>query len=231
MTASSSTELVLENLKRIRADVEETCLSCGRDPSEVSLMAVTKTVSAERVNTALDAGVTLLGENRAQELLEKFEKYRAVPEQIHFIGHLQTNKVRQVIDKVGMIESVDSARLAYEIERCAAARNKVMDILVEVNIAGEKSKSGVLPEALDELLDEVSAMPHLNFRGIMVIPPVGEGAKYFEQAHNLLIDIKGKKMDNRNVNILSMGMSSDYREAVKSGSNIVRIGRALFGER
>lgn len=226
-----SVERVRENLKEIRFRVEEACVKCGRDPSQVTLMAVTKTVPAELVNAAVAEGVTLLGENRAQELLEKFDSYFLPPEQIHFIGHLQTNKVRQVIDKVGMIESVDSVRLAAEIERCAAARGRTMEVLVEVNLAKEGSKGGALPEQLDELIDEIAGFEHLKLRGLMTIPPAGSGARYFEQAQKLLIDIQGKKLDNRNMSVLSMGMSSDYPEAIQFGSNIIRIGRGLFGER
>lgn len=231
MMGNSSAELIRERLKEIRFQIEDTCVKCGRRPEDVTLMAVTKTVPAELVNVAVAEGITLLGENRAQELLEKFDTYTLPAEQIHFIGHLQTNKVRQVIDKVGMIESVDSLRLATEIERCAAARGKVMEVLLEVNIAAEPSKNGVLPGELDYLLEGIAGMPHLKIRGIMVIPPAAEGPRYFELAQKLLIDIQGKKLDNRNVNILSMGMSFDYREAIRFGSNIVRIGRGLFGER
>ena len=231
MTENSSAESIKERFERIQSQIVDTCRQCGRDPSDVTLMAVTKTVPAELVNEAIDAGISLLGENRAQELLQKFESYRLPAEQIHFIGHLQTNKVRQIIDKVGMIESVDSLKLAKEIDHCSAAHGKIMEILLEVNLAREVSKSGVLPEKIDEVLEGISSLSHLKLRGIMVIPPVLEGARYFEQAEKLLIDIQGKKLDNRNVNILSMGMSSDYLEAIRFGSTVVRIGRGLFGER
>ena len=130
-----------------------------------------------------------------------------------------------------MIESVDSVRLAAEIERCAAARGRTMEVLVEVNLAKEGSKGGALPEQLDELIDEIAGFEHLKLRGLMTIPPAGSGARYFEQAQKLLIDIQGKKLDNRNMSVLSMGMSSDYPEAIQFGSNIIRIGRGLFGER
>jgi len=231
MMENNLVDPIRERLKKIRSEVEAVCLECGRDPSEVTLMAVTKTVPAEVVNLAIKEGVTLLGENRAQELLAKYETYALPAEKIHFIGHLQTNKVRQIIDKVGMIESVDSLRLAEEIDRCAAAKGLTMEILLEVNIAEEPSKSGLLPEEIDSVLEGIGKLEHVKLRGLMVIPPVGEGARYFERARNLLIDIRAKKLDNSNMNILSMGMSSDYADAVRFGSNIVRIGRALFGER
>ena len=231
MMENSLVDQIRERLRKIRAEIEEVCLECGRDPSEVTLMAVTKTVPAEVVNLAIEEGITLLGENRAQELLAKYETYSLPAKQIHFIGHLQTNKVRQIIDKVGMIESVDSLRLAEEIDRCAAAKGITMDILLEVNIAEEPSKSGLLPGEIDSVLEGIGKLEHVKLRGLMVIPPVGEGALYFERANKLLIDIRAKKLDNSSMSILSMGMSSDYTDAIRFGSSIVRIGRGLFGER
>lgn len=231
MKERKSVEAAAERLKEIRFQIEEACVKAGRNPSEVTLMAVTKTVEPELVNAAIGAGVTLLGENRAQELLTKYGDYALDWNSIHFIGHLQTNKVRQIIDKVSMIESVDSERLAAEIDRCAREQGRVMEILLEVNIAGEASKTGVKPEELDGLIDMVQTCPNLRLRGFMVIPPFGEGPRYFEAAQKLLIDRRGKKLDNRSVNILSMGMSSDYADAIRYGSSIVRIGRGLFGER
>lgn len=231
MTENRSSDQVRENLKRIRFEIEETCSACGRDPNDVTLMAVTKTVSPELVNVALSEGVRLLGENRAQELVSKYEFYHTDFKQIHFIGHLQTNKVKQIIDKVSMIESVDSEHLAAEINRCAGLSGKTMEILLEVNLGGEQSKSGVAKEDLFELAEKVSRYPNLILRGLMVIPPVGEGARYFEQAQKLLIDMQAKKLDNRNVNILSMGMSADYIDAIRFGGTIIRVGRGLFGER
>jgi pyridoxal phosphate enzyme (YggS family) len=227
----SLADSVLSNLSEIKNNIEKACIRSGRNVSEITIMAVTKIISAEIVNIAIDNGITLLGENRAQELLEKYEDYHINKSGIHFIGHLQTNKVRQIIDKVSMIESVDSVHLAEEINRCAVQRGITMDILTEVNIAEEQSKSGVSLSDLDELIDKIHTLKNLRFRGIMVIPPVGQGTKYFEAANKLLIDIKGKKLDNNDINILSMGMSSDYAEAVECGSTIVRIGRSLFGER
>ena len=231
MMEKSLVDSVLAKLSEIQNNIEKACIRSGRNSSEVTIMAVTKTVPAEVVNIAIDHGITLLGENRAQELIQKYPDYHIDSSGIHFIGHLQTNKVRQIIDKVSMIESVDSLRLAEEINRCAEQRGVVMDVLTEVNIADEPSKTGATLYELHELIEAINSLKSLRFRGIMVIPPMSIGTRYFEAAQKLLIDIKGKKLDNNNINILSMGMSSDYVEAVECGSTIVRIGRSLFGER
>ena len=224
-----------ENVRRILEDVKQTARACGRDPEEIQVMAVTKTVPPERVNEAIDSGICLLGENRVQEFLEKYASYRKEGVDIHFIGHLQTNKVRQIIDKVSLIHSVDSLRLAQEIEKQAAARGLHMDVLVEVNIGGEESKSGVSPEELEPLLLEIAKFPHISVKGLMTIPPVCENvaeiAHYFAKMQQLFIDMKQKNMDNMNMSILSMGMSKDYKIAIQHGSTLIRIGTAMFGDR
>ncbi len=226
---------VRENVRSILQQVRQTALEAGRDPQQVQVMAVTKTVAPELVNAAIAEGITLLGENKAQELCEKYDSYCKEGVSIHFIGHLQTNKVRQIVDKVCMIESVDSVKLAREIERQCANIGKVMDVLVEVNIGAEESKSGVSPEQLPALLQEIGQFEHIRVRGLMAIPPVCEDeqqvSQYFSQMSQLFIDIKQKKYDNINMEILSMGMSADYPIAVQQGSNIVRIGTAMFGQR
>lgn len=226
---------VRENARSILQQVRQTALEAGRDPRQVQVMAVTKTVAPELVNAAIAEGITLLGENKAQELCEKYDSYCKEGVSIHFIGHLQTNKVRQIVDKVCMIESVDSVRLAREIERQCSNIGKVMDVLVEVNIGAEESKSGVSPEQLPALLQEIGQFEHIRVRGLMTIPPVCEDeqqvSQYFSQMSQLFIDIKQKKYDNINMEILSMGMSADYPIAVQQGSNIVRIGTAMFGQR
>ena len=226
---------VAQNVKKIAQDVREAALQAGRDPSEVQVMAVTKTVDPVLVNAAIGAGITLLGENKAQELCAKYDSYHKDGVQIHFIGHLQTNKVRQIVDKVSMVESVDSIKLAREIDRHCAAIGKVMDVLLEVNIGREENKTGVFPELLPALLEEAGKLEHIRVRGLMTIPPVCETEEevlqYFSQMRQLFIDIKQKKYDNISMEILSMGMSADYLAAVRCGSNIVRIGTAMFGQR
>ena len=226
---------VAQNVRAIMQQVRDTALQAGRDPSEVQVMAVTKTVDPVLVNAAIGAGITLLGENKAQELCAKYDSYQKDGGQIHFIGHLQTNKVRQIVDKVSMVESVDSIKLAREIDRHCAAIGKVMDVLLEVNIGREENKTGIFPELLPALLEEAGKLEHIRVRGLMTIPPVCETEEevlqYFSQMRQLFIDIKQKKYDNISMEILSMGMSADYLAAVRCGSNIVRIGTAMFGQR
>ena len=226
---------VAQNVRAIMQQVRDTALQAGRDPSEVQVMAVTKTVDPVLVNAAIGAGITLLGENKAQELCAKYDSYHKDGVQIHFIGHLQTNKVRQIVDKVSMVESVDSIKLAREIDRHCAAIGKVMDVLLEVNIGREENKTGIFPEFLPALLEEAGKLEHIRVRGLMTIPPVCETdeevLQYFSQMRQLFIDIKQKKYDNISMEILSMGMSADYLAAVRCGSNIVRIGTAMFGQR
>ena len=226
---------VAQNVRAIMQQVRDTALQAGRDPSEVQVMAVTKTVDPVLVNAAIGAGITLLGENKAQELCAKYDSYHKDGVQIHFIGHLQTNKVRQIVDKVSMVESVDSVKLAREIDRHCAAIGKVMDVLLEVNIGREENKTGIFPEFLPALLEEAGKLEHIRVRGLMTIPPVCETEEevlqYFSQMRQLFIDIKQKKYDNISMEILSMGMSADYLAAVRCGSNIVRIGTVMFGQR
>ena len=234
MQALSKQE-VAQNVSALQEQICQAAAAAGRDPAQVRLMAVTKTVDPELVNAAIDAGITLLGENKAQELCAKYDSYHKDGVEIHFIGHLQTNKVRQIVDKVQMIESVDSLPLAEEINKRCAALNKQMPILIEVNIGREESKSGVLPEDLPALLEEISKLPAVSVRGLMAIPPVCENneqvSQYFYQIQQLFVDIKQKKYDNINMEILSMGMSGDYQTAIAYGSNVVRIGTAMFGQR
>lgn len=220
--------------KEISENIENAAKSVNRAPEEITLMAVTKTVPPEKVNEAIEAGCTLLGENRVQELLEKYEQYdkRA---KIHFIGTLQTNKVKYIVDKVDMIESVDSVKLAEEIDKRCAAIGKIMDILLEVNIANEESKSGFDFDEIYDAIEQIDKFEHLRLRGFMTIGRFGaeieETRGYFQKMHALLVDIKSKKIDNKYISILSMGMSGDYTVAVQEGATIVRVGRGLFGER
>lgn len=226
---------VRENLSELRQRLSEEAKAAGRDPEEVRLMAVTKTVPPELVNIAWEEGVRLFGENRAQELLEKAEHYVFGPGCIHFIGTLQTNKVRQIIDKVSCIQSVNSLHLAREIEKRAAQAGKLMDVLLEVNIGGEASKTGADYGEVMELLEKISGFSSLRVRGLMCIPPFGreeaETEHYFERMHKIFVDIQAQKIDNISMEILSMGMTGDHRLAVRHGANLVRIGTGIFGKR
>lgn len=221
---------ISENLKRIRFDIEEAKAKYRKQDDVVRLMAVTKTVPYQRVNLAVGDGVTLLGENRVQEYLEKKDFYDKSAE-VHFIGHLQSNKVKYIIDSVAMIHSVDSIKLAAEIDRQAAKAGVVMDVLLEVNIGGEDTKSGVSPEGLRELIYETGELKNIRVKGLMTIPPPGESEESFYKMNGLFSDLKSERFENADMEILSMGMSADYALAVKYGSNIVRIGSGIFGAR
>lgn len=222
------------NYADIRSRLSAACKEAGVSTDSVILLAATKTVPAEVINHAMDSGIEYIGENRVQELLSKKKDLKATAHR-HFIGHLQTNKVKDIINEVEMIESVHSVKLAAEIEKCAAKAGKMMDVLLEVNIGGEQSKSGFTPDEAENAVAEISKMPHLRVKGLMTIPPVCESTKkqieYFTKMHKLFIDIRDKNMDNVNILYLSMGMSDDFELAVKCGANIVRIGTALFGKR
>ncbi|MBQ7096195.1 MAG: YggS family pyridoxal phosphate-dependent enzyme [Clostridia bacterium] len=203
--------------------------------SDTQLIAVTKTRTSEEINAAIACGVRHIGENRVQELLEKYDHIQRENVSIHLIGRLQTNKVKYIIDKVDLIHSVDSYRLAAEISKRASAINKVQDILVEINIGGEESKGGILPDELCDFLKNISSLPSLRIRGLMAIPPIQiephQNYEYFLKMRQLLVDISNKKLDNINMDILSMGMSDDYEDAIKAGSSFIRVGRGIFGQR
>ncbi len=170
MERSSSS--IVENLKRIQAEIQETAIQCGRNPADIQLMAVTKTVPAQLVNLAIDQGITLLGENRAQELTEKYPLYQKDKVDIHFIGHLQTNKVKAVVGKVSMIQSVDSLKLAQEISKHSHRHSITTGLLLEINIGGEQSKNGILPEQAEELEGHIALLPNVKLKVIMTIPPI-----------------------------------------------------------
>lgn len=225
---------VEDNYKAIKARIEESAIKAGRNPSDVRLMAVTKTVESVYINRALELGADLIGENRVQEYLGKKDELHLDGVEKHLIGHLQTNKVKQIVGEVDMIESVDSVKLAKEISRVSAKKDLTTNILVEVNIGKEESKSGIFLEGLEELLLEIAEMPNLKINGLMTIPPIcsdSEVEAYFAKMYQTFIDIKDKKLDNINMDILSMGMSGDFESAVANGSNIVRVGSAIFGAR
>lgn len=228
-------QAVQDNYKAIKAKVQESAVKAGRNPEDVRLMAVTKTVESVYINKVLDMGADLIGENRVQEFLGKKDELHLDGVEKHLIGHLQTNKVKQIVDEVDMIESVDSFRLAKEINRVSLNKGVTTKVLVEVNVGKENSKSGIYVEQLEELLCQISELEAVKVSGLMTIPPICNSEKevsdYFSSMYQSFIDIKGKNIDNVNMDILSMGMSGDFEAAVANGSNIVRVGSAIFGAR
>ncbi|WP_296797219.1 YggS family pyridoxal phosphate-dependent enzyme [Ruminococcus sp.] len=221
---------VLENYKRICENVENARAKYRSSDEKIDIMAVTKTVAPEKINFAIEQGITLLGENRVQEYLSKKDSYIKTA-QVHMIGRLQTNKVKYIINEVAMIQSVDSIKLAKEINRLAEKNGRTMDVLLEINIGDEASKSGVAAEGLDELIYETAQLENVRIKGLMAIPPVGCGEDMFDRMHSIFLRVKEKSVPNVSMDILSMGMSGDYELAIKHGSNLVRIGTALFGAR
>lgn len=218
-----------ENIRRIMYNIENAKAKYRKTDDIVRLMAVTKTVAPEKINYAISKGIDLLGENRVQEYLSKKDAYEKA--EIHFIGHLQTNKVRYIADSISVIQSVDSFKLASEINKCAGKAGKVQDILVEVNIGNEESKSGISSDMAAELIYQLAELSNIRVKGMMTIPPAENSEDFLYKMQSLYIDICEKNVHNINMDILSMGMSNDYELAVKYGSNLVRIGRGLFGAR
>ncbi len=235
MENRSTPDEVRRNLAEIRQRIGEAARAAGRSPEEVQLMAVTKTVPPELVNIAWEEGVRLFGENRAQELLEKADSYAFGPERIHFIGTLQTNKVRQIIGKVCCIQSVNSLRLAREIQKRAQTAGTVLDVLVEVNIGGEETKTGADYSQGMKLMEDLSGFSALRVKGLMCIPPFGKNSleteRFFDQMYKIFVDIKAQTIDNICMETLSMGMTGDYQLAVRHGANLVRVGTGIFGKR
>jgi len=226
---------IAENVAAIKKNIARAAVAAGRDPKDILLCAATKMNGAEAVRQAIAAGVDCCGENRVQELTAKLTEnaYAGVP--IHFIGRLQTNKVRQVVGKVSLIQSVDRMKLLQAIQTEAAKQGIVQDILLEINIGREESKGGFLAEELPLLLPQITNFPNIQVRGLMAIPPICENStdndKFFQEMCNLGVDIMAKKYDNVSVDILSMGMSDDYESAIRCGSTMIRVGTAIFGAR
>lgn len=221
------------NYQRVLERLKGAAERSGRDKEKITLLAATKTVDAYTINYAIEKGITHIGENRVQELLSKYKLLK--PAHSHFIGHLQTNKVKDIIDKVEMIESVDSLKLANEISKQALKRGITMDILLEVNIGGEESKSGFSRSEIESAVKEIAKLPAIRVKGLMAIPPATdlpeESRKYFRNMYKLFIDIRDKKIDNSNMSVLSMGMSNDFDIAAEEGATLVRVGTSLFGRR
>ena len=226
---------ITENVIRIRSEMEKAAIAAGRDPKTILLCAATKMNDAPAIREAIAAGVDCCGENRVQELTAKLAQnaYEGVP--VHFIGHLQTNKVKQVVGKVALIHSVDSLHLLQAISKEAVRQNICQDILLEINIGNEESKSGFTPETLHSALEAAATLPGIFVRGLMAIPPIcqnpGDNDKFFQKMYQLSVDITTKKYDNVCSTILSMGMSADFSDAIACGSTMVRIGTDIFGAR
>ena len=226
--------MLRENLQEVEERIQEACRRAGRDRSEVTFVAVSKTKPVSMLKEAYDLGVRVFGENKVQEIREKYE---ALPKDIewHMIGHLQTNKVKYIADKVSLIHSVDSLRLAETIEKEAVKHNRIVDILLEVNVAEEESKFGIKTSEVLALAENVVQLPHIRLRGLMTIAPFVENPEknraIFANLHELYVDIKDKNIDNGTVSILSMGMTNDYEVAIEEGATMVRVGTGIFGAR
>ncbi len=223
-----------ENLALVEKEIQEACRRAGRKREDVTLIAVSKTKPVSELQKAYDLGVRIFGENKVQELADKYEE---LPKDIHWhmIGHLQRNKVKYIIDKVDLIHSVDSVRLAETIEKEAAKKNITVNILIEVNVAGEESKFGVTPKELPGLIEEIAGFPHIRVQGLMTIAPFVENSEenrqIFRDLRKLSVDIADKNVDNITMRILSMGMTNDYSVAVEEGATMVRVGTGIFGAR
>ena len=226
---------IFENTASVLQRIRQAALSAGRDPEEILLVAASKMNGDLPIRQAMDAGVRIFGENRVQEMLDKNSRQAYAGASLHFIGHLQRNKVRQVVGLAELIHSADSVPLLQEIERCAAKAGLRQDVLLEVNIGAEASKSGFSPEELPAALESVALFPHVRVRGLMAIPPAcsdpGENVPLFRAMRQLFIDNSIKKYDNVSMDFLSMGMSGDFEAAIACGANMVRIGSAIFGPR
>ena len=226
---------IADNIACIRAEIDLAAKEAGRNGTDITLVAATKMNDSSRVREAIDAGIDACGENRVQELMEKYDEgaYDGAP--LHFIGTLQTNKVKYIVGKVLLIQSVNSLKLAREISKCAGKLGIVQDILVEINIGDEESKSGADISLAHELCREIGKLPSIRVRGLMTIPPISDDEKkqksFFVKMKELFVDIEAKKYDNINMEFLSMGMSGDYKTAISCGANMVRVGTGIFGAR
>lgn len=226
--------MVIENYQEVEQKVLEACQKSGRDRSEVTLIAVSKTKPVSMIREAMEAGACVFGENKVQELCEKYDE---LPKSLHWhlIGHLQRNKVKYIVDKAELIHSVDSLKLAQEISKEALKKQLIVKILVEVNVAGEESKFGTAPEETEALIREIAKLPGIRVEGLMTIAPYVENPEenrmVFRTLRKLAVDIKMKNIDNVAMDVLSMGMTGDYQVAIEEGATMVRVGTGIFGER
>jgi pyridoxal phosphate enzyme (YggS family) len=226
--------MILENIKEVQQNIQKACEKAGRNPEEVTLIAVSKTKPYTMIEEALKSGVLDYGENKVQEMCEKFE---ILPKDIrwHMIGHLQRNKVKYLVGKASLIHSVDSIRLAEQIEKEYAKADEIANILIEVNMAEEESKFGITANETEELIREISQFPHIRIQGLMTIAPYTDNPEtnrgYFKNMKKLSVDISSKNIDNVSMSVLSMGMTGDYQVAIEEGATMVRVGTGIFGER
>lgn len=226
--------MILENIKEVEENIKKACEKSGRNIEDVTLIAVSKTKPYTAIEEALPSGILNYGENKVQELCEKFD---ILPKNIkwHMIGHLQRNKVKYLVGKVSLIHSVDSLRLAEQIEKEYAKADMTADILVEVNMANEESKFGITASETEKLIREIAKLPHIKIQGLMTIAPYTDNPEtnriYFKNMKKLSVDISSKNIDNVNMNVLSMGMTGDYQVAIEEGATMVRVGTGIFGER
>ena len=228
--------VIAENIKRIKDEIAEATIKSNRSVDDVRLMAVTKTVCVEYINYALDnCGIDLIGENKVQEFLSKKDDLHLDNVEKHLIGHLQTNKVKKIVGQVDMIQSVDSLRVAQAVSNEAQKADVTAEVLLEINIGDEDSKTGFDKVEFEESLNQISLLPNINVKGLMTIPPICENSleleKYFDKMNSYYNELKNGNYSNFNFEILSMGMSGDYKEAILHGSNLVRVGSAIFGAR
>ncbi len=224
-----------ENVRKVRENIAQAAREAGRDPGEITLVAATKVQTDDTIRAAIAAGITVCGENRVQEMTAHLDADAYAGAALHFIGHLQTNKVNKVVGRVDLIESVGSEHLLEAVDKQAAKLGIVQDILIEVNVGDEESKSGAPVEEVAELAKKAAELPNVRLRGLMAIPPVaGEDGNrgFFREMYQLFVDIRTKMGDNGDsIDCLSMGMSGDYMDAVREGATLVRVGTALFGQR
>ncbi len=226
---------LLDNISKIQYQIGEAAIRSGRSPVDITLVAATKTVPSNLVREAVSAGIKICGENRVQEMVGKLEEGAYDDASLHFIGHLQTNKVRDVVGRVSLVQSVDSVRLAREIGARSDQLGICSDILLEVNIGNEATKGGFNPETLENNIEEIVGILGIKVRGLMTIPPFlsdpEDSRKFFYKLSTIFVDISTKKYDNISMDILSMGMSDDFVQAIEEGANMVRVGSAIFGSR
>ena len=226
--------MLADNLRQVQANIEAACKSVGRDPSEVTLVAVSKTKPVDMLMEAYDAGARVFGENKVQEIMDKYDH---IPSDVqwHMIGHLQRNKVKYIVDKVSMIHSVDSLRLAETIEQEAAKKDVKVPILLEVNVAEEESKFGLKMDEVLPLIQKISSFPHIEIKGLMTIAPFvddpEDNREVFQKLKKLSVDIAAKNINNTTMSVLSMGMTGDYQVAIQEGATMVRVGTGIFGAR